>query len=246
VRRLGRRQARGEDGSVLAALMVLLAVSAILLTAAAQKWSFILQREREKELIFRGTAIARAIQDFQTAQNRLPTSLEEMTKTRPPLLRQAYADPMTAKYGKDGKLVEGTGEWTHVVLGRRGTPPTRTLGTPPVSGDDTSEDATGDARDDRRGGARTPNIVGFNGVKSKFEEDSIGTYQGSEPGQPYTEWKFMPLSADPLAGNQHVGGTVTVYPPGFGGLRAPGGPPYTAGPALTNVPGGKHRADAGH
>ena len=218
-------RATGERGSLLAALVATLAVGSILMTVATTQWSFIIRREKEKELVFRGTAIARAIQEFQRL-GRAPTTLEEMTKTRPPVLRQILPDPMTARYDREGKLIEGTGEWTFISVGQPGAtgglpggPPA-----PPPSG----------SRPDRG-----PAITAFVGVRSKSEELSIGTFRDSEPGVPYSEWRFQVLTADAANLMQHVGGFDAIYPPGFAGLRAPGGPPFTGGAA-----GGSRRSPA--
>ncbi|MFQ5702313.1 MAG: hypothetical protein ACE5HU_10770, partial [Acidobacteriota bacterium] len=43
-----------ERGHLLVGLVVLAAVMIILLTAAAQSWTFLIRRDREAELIFRG------------------------------------------------------------------------------------------------------------------------------------------------------------------------------------------------
>jgi hypothetical protein len=55
------------------------------------------QREREQELIFRGTQYARAIANFHQKFQRFPTSVNELTKLTNGFrfLRKEYADPMT-------------------------------------------------------------------------------------------------------------------------------------------------------
>jgi type II secretory pathway pseudopilin PulG len=59
------------------------------------------QREREQELIFRGTQYARAIASFHQKFQRYPTRIEELTKPTNGwrFLRKEFADPMTP----DGK-----------------------------------------------------------------------------------------------------------------------------------------------
>lgn len=53
------------------------------------------QREREAEVIFRGTEYARAIALFHRQFNRYPASVEELLQTNTiRFLRQEYADPM--------------------------------------------------------------------------------------------------------------------------------------------------------
>ena len=228
------RLLRGSRGSTLAALMVLIAISAILMTVAMQKWSFMLQREKEKELIYRGTAIAKAIQEYQSTQNRAPTTFEEMTKTKPPILRRVYADPMTARYDRDGKLEAGTGKWTRITAGppraqqRRGQ---QRLGDPPPPPDQNppTEDGTKPAKPGSLADRDKPEITPFIGVRSKSEETSIGIYQDSEPEAPYSEWKFMPPNTQSTGYPVFRGRIDMPYPPGFGGFRVPGGPPYGSG-----------------
>jgi hypothetical protein len=55
------------------------------------------QREREQELIFRGTQYARAIASFHQKFQRYPTSVQELTKLTNGwrFLRKEFADPMT-------------------------------------------------------------------------------------------------------------------------------------------------------
>jgi type II secretory pathway pseudopilin PulG len=53
------------------------------------------QRENESELIFRGEAIAAAIKVYSAKTGAFPTTLDDVMKVRPRLLRQKYLDPMT-------------------------------------------------------------------------------------------------------------------------------------------------------
>jgi type II secretory pathway pseudopilin PulG len=219
--------------------MVLIAISAILMTVAVQKWSFILQREKEKELIYRGTSIARAIQEYQTTANRAPTTFEEMTRTKPPVLRRVYDDPMTARYDRDGKLEPGTGRWTRITAAPPGTRQPdrrRRLGDPPpeAGGDPAGADGKNPTTPGSLADRNKPEITPFIGVRSKSEEISIGTYQDSEPEAPYSEWKFMPPNTVSTSIPTFKGRIDTPYPPGFGGLRLPGGPPVGSGVPVAN------------
>jgi len=53
------------------------------------------QRENEKELMFRGEAIAKALKTYSAKTGKYPKDLEELLKVRPRILRQNYKDPMT-------------------------------------------------------------------------------------------------------------------------------------------------------
>lgn len=86
------------------AVLFLAALTAAGLASLGQAWSTAAQRERERELQFRGEAIAEAITRYQkaavTAQPELPRSLDDLLEDRrgPVVrhhLRQRYVDPFT-------------------------------------------------------------------------------------------------------------------------------------------------------
>lgn len=87
-------------------LLFFVAITAAALAALGQSWSTAAQRERERELEFRGSEIARAIASYvkaspaQPGQN--PRSLDDLLIDRRGVktihhLRRAYADPFTGK-----------------------------------------------------------------------------------------------------------------------------------------------------
>jgi len=93
-----------ESGFTLITLLVALSITMILMGAAAERWSSIMRREREEELIFRGGQIADAIKLFQKKhRGAYPRSLKELVDQK--FLRRLYTDPMTEK-----------GQWNLVVL----------------------------------------------------------------------------------------------------------------------------------
>ena len=100
-------------------MMLVLAIS-ISLMGVTQQWSVIMKRDREAELLFRGTRIKEAIEryvaDYEvqkaTRPNRWPRTLKDLTKKNPKRYLQAvYTDPIT---GKDFDLIK-TGEELHGV-----------------------------------------------------------------------------------------------------------------------------------
>ena len=218
----------GERGASLAAVMATVAVLGILMTAAAQQWSFIERREMEKELIYRGQSIAAAIDEWRRqAQNqRLPTKLEDLTKGPRPTLRRVWHDPMTARYDRNGELEEETGMWELVTPMRPGGP-----------------GGTNNPRASQPGsGPGGVNIQGISGVASKSEELSIAGWANVPPGSPYTEWRFEVLNVSPQQVNQPLQGGVSneQRPPGYGGdARAPGAPPPPGSPLGTGLSGGR-------
>jgi len=97
-----RRSAGGpglDSGYALLLVMMLATVVLISLTAVLPSIYQEGQRERETELIFRGTQYARAIAHFHQQFQRYPTSVNELMKLTNGMrfLRKEYADPMTPK-----------------------------------------------------------------------------------------------------------------------------------------------------
>ena len=101
-------------------VMILVVVMSISLMRVTQQWSVIMKRDREAELLFRGTrikeSIERSVADYAVPQatrpNRWPRSLEELTKKTPKRYLQAvYTDPIT---GEDFDLIK-VGEELHGV-----------------------------------------------------------------------------------------------------------------------------------
>jgi type II secretory pathway pseudopilin PulG len=88
----------GECGYALLIVMMLATVLLVSLTAALPSIYQEGQRQREEELIFRGTEYARAIALFHRQFRRFPTDVKELLQTNGiRFLRQAYPDPMTRK-----------------------------------------------------------------------------------------------------------------------------------------------------
>ena len=97
-------------------VMMLVVTMSIALMVVTQQWSVIMKRDREAELLFRGTRIKEAIEryvaDFEaqkaTRPNRWPRTLEELTKKNPKRYLQAvYTDPIT---GEDFDLIKVNNE----------------------------------------------------------------------------------------------------------------------------------------
>lgn len=108
-----------ERGFTYLAVLFLVAMTAAGLAALGQSWSIAAQREREREFVFRGEAIATAIARYQAASTtptpELPRSLDDLLEDRRrpvPLrhLRQRYADPFTGE--PNWELVSDQGDKT--------------------------------------------------------------------------------------------------------------------------------------
>ena len=104
-------------GFTYVALLVAIVIIGISMGAAGKYWSFVMQREREEELLFRGDQFRLAIEQYFVAncgktympcpQSAFPQSIENLlSDDRFPQarrhLRQKYLDPMT---GKDFELI---------------------------------------------------------------------------------------------------------------------------------------------
>ena len=109
-----------QAGATYLFAMMLVVAMSISLMGITQQWSVIMKRDREAELLFRGTRIKEAIERYVADHevqkairpNRWPRTLEELTKKNPKRYLQAvYTDPIT---GKDFDLIK-TGEELHGV-----------------------------------------------------------------------------------------------------------------------------------
>src|SRR5580704_3282480 len=92
-----------ERGYVLITLILFVALLAIALTALAPLITQQIKRDREEELIHRGTQYSRALKHYMKKFNRYPTRIEDLEETNNVrFLRKRYKDPIT---GKDFKLL---------------------------------------------------------------------------------------------------------------------------------------------
>lgn len=102
--RIGERRGRPARGFTWFGLLALLALWGALLAVGAQQQVTAQRRERERELLFRGAQIARAIGDWRRAQPGAadPEHLADLlhdSRSQPPRahLRRLWADPFTGR-----------------------------------------------------------------------------------------------------------------------------------------------------
>jgi type II secretory pathway pseudopilin PulG len=81
-------------GFTLVGVVVAMAIIVILLAAVGPTVATIIERDREKELIFRGRQYARAVIAFQKRYGRFPNELKELSKLKPRSIRKLWKDPM--------------------------------------------------------------------------------------------------------------------------------------------------------
>ena len=107
-----RKPLTNQAGVTYLFVMILVVVMSISLMGVTQQWSVIMKRDREAELLFRGTRIKESIEryvaDYEvqkaTRPNKWPRTLEELTKKSPKRYLQAvYTDPIT---GEDFDLIK--------------------------------------------------------------------------------------------------------------------------------------------
>jgi type II secretory pathway pseudopilin PulG len=203
-----RRPRSGEEGYTIVVLLVGIAISMVLMAAAAPTWEYLVKDSNEEELLFRGQQIAEAIQRYQKKNaNSFPPSLEVLVKGK--FLRKEFKDPMT----RDGK-------WRFVRPGEA-------IGAPPpvggIPGLPTTSSTTLPAS--RRQGTNTTigGSIGFiQGVASTSVEKSLRVVNGRTK---YNEWIFMP--GQPMVVGRSPGpGPVPVFP-GRSPSPGPGPTPTT-------------------
>jgi len=106
MRRPLRKQAQKENGFTYIMVLLSVVVIGISLAAVGRYWSFVSQRDKEEELLFRGDQYVKAIDAYfrgaHGGANLYPKRLEDLIKDPASLkpkryLRTLYRDPMTSK-----------------------------------------------------------------------------------------------------------------------------------------------------
>ena len=125
-----------EQGFTYLGLLFAVALAGAALALIGQHWSGVMQRERERELIFRGQQIAAAIASYHAspavAEPAWPRGLDELLEDRRSAvpqhhLRRAFVDPMTGK-ADWVPLLDAAGGWRG-LHSRSGVPASIRFGT---------------------------------------------------------------------------------------------------------------------
>src|SRR6266576_3074913 len=196
-RGFARRKA-GQQGYALRLVIFVATILLVFDTMAAPNIKTEGQREKEKEMIWRGRQYARAVKQYYRKMGRFPTSLEDLTKPKIGslrFLRQAYKDPMNTQdgswsliyVGPGGQLIGSLKPRPNLQVG--GLTPQGPAGTQPASpgnppatsgnpvsadqGTDTSSDADPPIPSDDASPIIGGNIIG---VGSKINRKSVIVY----------------------------------------------------------------------
>lgn len=171
----------------MAMLLVALGVMATLMSVAMPVWKQTAQREKEEELIFRGSQYARAIGLYQkkfAAAN--PPSLDVLLQQK--FLRKKFRDPMVAD-----------GEFQLLYQANQA---------PGQQGQQAQQGRGGGGAGQVAVPTPTPTGGGIIGVMSKSTAQSIRTYNGRTH---YNEWQFVPVQQTQQP-NQPGGGQRGLQP----------------------------------
>ena len=255
---LPRRSVCAEAGYAMAALLVGMAVMAVMLSAAMPTWSQMIRREKEEELIFRGSQYARAFALYQAKfANASPANLDVLVEQR--MLRKKFRDPMSPN--KDGEFAllymsnqppgasgggfgAGSPGGAGGTGGMGGTGGTGTSAGGSGAGRGTSfTPATGaDATTTGSAAYTTTRSGPIMGVASKNTGASIKVYKGKKR---YNEWYFVGREGGAGGAGGAGGGAGGIGPGGAGGRGGRGGrggdggfPGGGRGPTGGSFPGG--------
>lgn len=227
------RRNRSEQGYVLLGIAIGLVILGIFMAAAVPAWDYVIQREREQELLWRGRQYVQAIQRFQQRYpGAFPPNVEVLVEEK--FLRKAYRDPMN-------RTEEGEGEWR--IL-RQNSPEIRGLATPeqPEGRDIRFRQPRRLSQPSRLGRQRMSEeqLGGIVGVASSSERTTLRRAGREEAeylrtvgeGEKYNEWLFVfQVAQDPT--RQPAGAPEQPDPGGPGGFNRPNPP----GPS--NPPGAR-------
>jgi type II secretory pathway pseudopilin PulG len=211
-----RFRAARDAGYAMAALLVAMSITALMLTMVMPVWKQMVQREKEAELVFRGEQYVHAIVLFQRKYaNAFPPNVDVLVEQR--FLRKKFKDPIT---GEDFQTI-AFGAQTAPPGGTPTIPGASTTGpgAPARPGTNTPFGGRGGAGAGAGAAAPAGGVVsGVQGVTSRSPDASIRLYKGRSH---YNEWSFVYVAASPVPG----GGVPGAPQPG-----QPAGGPGGAGP----------------
>jgi len=230
----------------MAALLVAMGIMAIMMTVAMPVWKQATQREKEEELIFRGTQYTHAIALFQRKYaNAFPPTIDVLVEQR--FLRKKFKDPITnedfvplvAGQAVPGSATPGGQTGPGAGTSGRGQGSAPGAGTAGRGMSPSTSPATTSPGGISSGGLSSPlgtqpggGVGGVMGVTSKSKDKSIRLYNGRSH---YNEWAFV-FTPQQVPGAGAPGSAV----PGQPGVTGPGqrGQPGQRGTPGSPFPGG--------
>jgi type II secretory pathway pseudopilin PulG len=190
---------RSERGYILLILMLFVTLLAIAAGALAPTVAFQVRRDREEEMIHRGTQYSRAIRRYVKKTGRYPSRLEELENTNNiRFLRKRYKDPIT---NKDFKLLH-VGEVQ--LTGAAGIAGAATLGGGTIPG---ATALGGAAQGSSPPGAGTSAMMGGNPTQAAPGRAGTATGAGDDSGQDAGQSKADGSKTDPSQTEPEQSGT---------------------------------------
>lgn len=175
----------GQRGYVLLILLLFVALLSIGMLVAVERLELQVRRDREEELIHRGTQYSRAVGRFVKTLGRYPGSIEELENTNNVrYLRKRYKDPIT---GKDFRLLH-LGDVDYLSAG---TPTVDAAGTAPPQPQQALQGAVSKAPVVADGSA-----LNTDSRSEKSESGDAGEQQG-DPGGDGTSGPADPSESNP-------------------------------------------------
>jgi len=171
-----------QKGYMFITVLVVVVILSISMGVVMKSWSYRTKRMKENELLFRGKQYARAIQQYYQTHRRYPYTLEELSRTKPRMIRQLWKDPMT-KNGEWGLVYLSDVQSGKLVAEKA----RKLLPTLRVEGRDEPPSE--------------PNLSSMNTEEHsrKLKGQIVGVYSRSkdtpflnhQKGKMYSDWKFM-------------------------------------------------------
>jgi hypothetical protein len=131
VRRRSLTVASPESGYALLLVVFFVALLVLSVAAVTPTALSVAQREKEKEMIWRGQEYARGVRLYYTKMRRFPTALDDLTKPKTGIrfMRKAYKDPMNQVdgswrliyVGPSGQLIGSLNQYTIGSSGASGS-----------------------------------------------------------------------------------------------------------------------------
>jgi len=217
-----------EAGYVLFAIAIGLVILGISMTAAVPLWQKIVQREREKELIFRGYQYMQAIELYQRKfPGAFPPTIELLIEGK--FLRREYKDPFAETEDGSFRLIrqmspelqqgaqqqrEEAARAAGITDLNRSRAQLTTPGQPtPGAAGSTRQPSGGRFQSTLGRGASDQSLGGIVGVASASDEETFYKVPGKEK---YKDWLFV------FGGQQQAGRPAVVIPGGQPGAGQAG------------------------